>query len=365
MRNTRMRFGWSETEIDEAIDNVRIALESGFIMDGEFTKKWKIYFTNVHNHEGVQFVNSCTMGLELLCRSIEGPPGKILTTANNWTSMPGAMIRAGWEPIFIDMNMVTLLPDPAHLEEMIVEYQPWLVEFPHLGGRIDPSIVDIRQICQKYSVALIEDHSHTLGVEEPDDWPHTDYTIRSMGALKYAGSGCGAVVTGKRDVIDRVARMSRYGRENEFGMAEEKEEASMEECFSARYNELSAAISWGFFRKFDFTAVMKQVQYYEEHLDTEKYKTYVGKYFNGYKFITAGMTLDRPIIQEAVQKADLNLGTGVWEYSLPDIYPNIECANTLPVTRSFTKYNFSLPTYPELPQECMEEFVEILNGLEP
>ena len=358
MLNTRMRFGWSEEEIDEAITNVRIALESGFIMDGEFTKKWKLYLSDVHTHDGIQFVSSCSTGLEILCKAL-GEPGKVLTTANNWASCPAALIRAGWEPIFIDISMLTLLPDPIHLEEQIILHQPWLIELPHLGGRIDPSIVELRNLCHKYSVTMIEDHSHTLGVREPHTWPTADYTVRSFGALKLAGAGCGGVVTGKPEVIEKVAAMSRYGREKEFGMSD-----TVEEPYSSRYNELSAAISWGFFRKFDFDSVMTQVEYYENHLDHGKYKTYVGEYYNGYKFIVAGMLLEREIVQAAVSAENLDLGTGVWEMSIPSIYPDVECANELPVTRSFQKYNFSLPTYPELPLEHVQKFVEILNGLE-
>lgn len=351
-----MRFGWSDDEVDEAVANVRIALESGFIMDGEFTKKWKLYLSGVHNHESVQFVNSCSAALEMLCKVLG--KGKALIVANNWTSIPGALIRAGWEPILIDISMLTLLPDPEYLEKEIIKHRPWIVEVPHLGGRVDPSIVDIRNICQKYSVNLIEDHSHTLGVKEPEEWPCADFTIRSFGSLKYASAGCGGAVTGKADVIERVANMSRYGRQKEFGPSD-----TVEECYSSRFNELSAALSWGLYRKFDFNAVMTQVAFYEDNLDHDKYKTYVGEHYNGYKYIVAGLTLERSIVQQTVEQHNLELSTGVWEFSLGDMYPDLECADDLPVTRSFQKYNFCLPTYPELSQDVMAEFVEILNGI--
>lgn len=362
-KNTAMRLGWSEKEIDASVTALRIAMESDWIMDGEATLKWKLYLNQSGGLDHTHFVSSATSGLELLLKALTaGVSGvKILTLANNWPSMIGAMFRAGCTPIFVDMNMPTLLPNPVELEQAIIRFQPLFLEFAHLGGRIDPAVVGIRDICYKYGVKTIEDYSHCLGVTEDGTGRRADYIVRSFGALKLASAGCGGSVSSNVDgIINTVAMMSRYGRQKEFGHSD-----TVTESYSSRYNELSAAISWALYRNFDFDAVMNQCKYYEAHIDHEKFKTFVDAQFNGYKYILAGRHISRDKVKAATHEANLTLATGVWEETVLPLFPDVVCANNLPVTRSFCKYNFSLPTYPELPMEVVAEFVDVLNGIEP
>src|SRR5699024_3631398 len=95
------------------------------------------------------------------------------------------IIYEGAKPVFIDSEPGTWNMDPELLEEAFKQYQPKAVIVVHLYG-LSAKIDEIKSICEKHNVPLIEDAAESLGTIYKNQWTGTfgDYGIYSFNGNK-------------------------------------------------------------------------------------------------------------------------------------------------------------------------------------
>jgi perosamine synthetase len=107
-------------------------------------------------------VSSATAGLHLLARIAGlGPGDEAITSPISFVSSANCFIFEGATPVFVDVDPRTLNMDPATLEAAITERTKAVVAVDMFGYPCE--LDEIRAICDRHGLALIEDAAEALG----------------------------------------------------------------------------------------------------------------------------------------------------------------------------------------------------------
>ena len=109
-------------------------------------------------------------------------------------SLPLAIKKAGTKPIFVDVNEKTFNLEAQEVEKKITSKTKAII-FVHTYG--NPSgILEIKKLCQKHNLILIEDLAHALGASYDMQLAGTfgDYTVYSF-TKQMVNFGGGAVLS--------------------------------------------------------------------------------------------------------------------------------------------------------------------------
>jgi perosamine synthetase len=125
----------------------------------------------------VAAVSSGTAGLHMLAHIAGiGPGDEVVTSPISFASSANCFIFEGGVPVFADVEPRTLNLDPAALEAAITERTKAVVAVDMFGYPCE--LDEIRAICERHGLALIEDSAEALGAE---------YKGRPVGSHGVAG----------------------------------------------------------------------------------------------------------------------------------------------------------------------------------
>src|SRR2546421_7135508 len=109
-------------------------------------------------------LSSGTAGLHLLARSAGlGRGDEAITSPISFVSSANCFIFEGATPVFADVDRRTLNLDPAAVEAAITERTKAVVAVDMFGYPCE--LDEIRAICERHGLALIEDAAEALGAE--------------------------------------------------------------------------------------------------------------------------------------------------------------------------------------------------------
>lgn len=184
------------------------------------------------NH--LELVANGTLALQVALKAL-GVRGEVITTPYSYVATTNAILWEGCDPVFVDIDPLTLCIDPALIEQAITP-QTTAILATHVYGY--PCDVDaIEHIARRRGLKVIYDAAHAFGVS----WKgrslltHGDCSTLSFHATKlfHTVEG-GAVVCGEAAVADRVFHMSTFGHTGE--------DHYVEVGINAKLSELHAAM---------------------------------------------------------------------------------------------------------------------------
>src|SRR5437867_7836934 len=109
-------------------------------------------------------VSSGTAGLHLLCHIAGlGPGDEAITSPISFASSANCFIFGGATPVFADVDPRTLNLDPAAVEAAVTPRTKALVAVDMFGYPCE--LDELRAICERHGLALIEDAAEALGAE--------------------------------------------------------------------------------------------------------------------------------------------------------------------------------------------------------
>jgi len=224
-------------EIDSAL---RRCLKSGsYILGPEvdsFEKEFAAYL-GIGQAVGVA---SGTDALYLALRACDvGPGDAVLSVSHTAVATTAAIMLCAATPVFVDIDPTTFTIDVGRLEETIMKYRGRLKAIVpvHLYGH-PAHMTDIMHVSARYNLRVVEDCAQAHGATWEDRKTGTFgdiaafsfYPTKNLGAL---GDG-GAVVTGDRELAERVRRLREYGWEERY--------ISKSVGINSRLDEIQAAI---------------------------------------------------------------------------------------------------------------------------
>lgn len=132
-----------------------------------------------------------------------------------------AVVNVGAKPVTVDADISDGGVNFAAFEQAIRETSPKAALIAHLYGWGSARLQDLRELCRKHAVILVEDGAQAYGVHFRGDPIYKDAYISTTSfypakVLGGAGDG-GAVFTNDAALADKVRRLGNHGRTAHYG----------------------------------------------------------------------------------------------------------------------------------------------------
>ena len=153
---------FSKKEIARLKEDLAKILTSRRFILGPYSLAFEEKFAHLIQSKFAVAINTCTSAL-MACLNYYKVEGKeVIVPANAFISDPNVVLYEKGTPVFCEVDPKTLSLDPRDLEKRITK-KTRAVIVVHIGGLITPDIYEIKKICEKNDLILIEDCAHSLG----------------------------------------------------------------------------------------------------------------------------------------------------------------------------------------------------------
>ncbi len=202
-----MASPWLGPEEKKAVCEV---IDSGMIACGEVVREFEAAFANYCGAKHGIATTSGTTALEVAIRSLDlDKKARILTPAFSFIASSNAIIYAGAEPVFVDLDADTFNIDYDKIEAAIKK-EPDIkaLMIVHLFGK--PCDMDrVKSITQKHNLLLIEDcaQAHGATFKGKTVGSFGDVAAFSFYPTKNMTTGEGGMVTTSNHQYAQKARM--------------------------------------------------------------------------------------------------------------------------------------------------------------
>lgn len=163
-------------------------------------------------------LSSGTAAIHLALKAIGVNEGDIVFCQSlTFAASVNPILYEGAEPVFIDSEPGSWNMDPQLLEKAFEKYTPKAVIVVHLYG-LSAKVDEIKEICARHDVPLIEDAAESLGTIYKNKWTGTfgDYGIFSFNGNKIiTTSGGGMLVSENEEGIKKATFLATQAREPE------------------------------------------------------------------------------------------------------------------------------------------------------
>lgn len=174
---------------------------------------------------GIGYTVSCANGtdaLQLALRAFGVGSGDavLVPNATFWATFE-AVVNVGASPVTVDVSLADGGVDFVAFEQALIEAKPKAAILAHLYGWASERLHDLRELCAKHQVPLLEDGAQCFGVHYRGESIFKNALISTTSfypakVLGGAGDG-GAVFTSDAELADRVRRLGNHGRTAHYG----------------------------------------------------------------------------------------------------------------------------------------------------
>lgn len=253
-----------EGEIDTAIKKV---LKGGWYILGENVNQFETEFAEYCQSKYCVSVASGLDALVLILKAYKiGEGDEVIVPSNTYIASALAISNVGAIPVFVEPDVKTYNIDPAKIEAAITK-KTKAVMAVHLYGQT-ADIRNIKPICERYSLKLIEDAAQAHGAEHygqkagslGDAAGFSFYPGKNLGAY---GDG-GAITTNDEAVAEYIRVARNYGSEKKY--------YNSIKGLNSRLDEMQAAVLRVKLKYLDQWNIRRDrtAQYYLECLNPDK-----------------------------------------------------------------------------------------------
>jgi UDP-4-amino-4-deoxy-L-arabinose-oxoglutarate aminotransferase len=157
---------------DEEIAAVEQVLRSGWITTGPKNQELEQQFAERVGARHAVALSSATgaMHITLLALGI-GPGDEVITPSQTWVSTANMICLLGATPVFVDVDLDTLMSNVAAIEAAITPRTKAIIPVHYAGAAFD--LDPLYALAERHGIAVIEDAAHAAG---------TFYRGRAIGA---------------------------------------------------------------------------------------------------------------------------------------------------------------------------------------
>ncbi len=372
-----LRLEYTEEEIKSIQEGIKAVLKSGYLTMGKKVAEFEKAFAAFTGAKYAIATNSGTSSLEIILRAI-GVAGKtVIVPSNTMMASPASVVHAGGRIIFADCERENLQLDPRDLKRKI-RADTRAVMLVHIGGIISPALYEIKDICDKNGVVLIEDAAHAHGA-----------TIdgKQAGTLGLAGSFSfyptkvivtaegGMIVTDDEGIYNKAVSLRDHGR------SPDDPNNHVEIGYNWRFSELHAVLGIQQMKKAEkiLAERRKIAWWYDKKLEgirgIKKVKIPANIKSSYYKYIVfLDDNIDRDMLKKKLKdKYSVSLTGEVYSHpchsqpafkKYPETVAN-DPADTFPQTEYVAKKHICLPIYPGLTEAEVDYIVDSLKRVLP
>lgn len=217
---------------------VREALASGALTKGPRLASFENAAAAVFGTSHAVGVSSCTSGLMLVLRSLAHRDGRrqVILPSFNFLAAPAAVVWAGLEPIFVDVDPATFTLDPNAVERAMSPQTAAILGCHTFGCPCDTD--RLAALADPADIPLVIDAAHGFGSERDGRQVGGQgfAQVFSLSPTKLVVAGEGGLVATDSDDLAEALRVGReYGNDGAYGCATAG--------LNARMPEISAALA--------------------------------------------------------------------------------------------------------------------------
>jgi perosamine synthetase len=166
---TPFAFDITDEEIEEFTRESAKILRSGILILGEYSLRFEEAFAEFVGVKHAIAVNSGTSALEILLRLKDVTDKTVLVPTNTNFATAAAVLRAGGQVRYLDMDRATFAPTLAMVREAVEQPRrssqvPVIgVLWVHIGGVISPEFPAVVAYCRDQGLFILGDAAHAHG----------------------------------------------------------------------------------------------------------------------------------------------------------------------------------------------------------
>lgn len=195
VRNAMLPYGKQSIDQDD-IDAVSRVLTSDFLTTGPEVAAFESEFAAFTGaKEAIAVVNGTASLHCCMYAAGIGPGDEVIVPAMTFIATANAVLMQGGTPVIADVQPDTLLIDPKNAEAKITDRTKAIVAVDYAGQPCDYD--ELRAICIKHNLILIDDAPHALGAEYKGRKAGTlaDLNSFSFHPVKGITAGEGGMIT--------------------------------------------------------------------------------------------------------------------------------------------------------------------------
>jgi len=216
-------------------------------------------------------IANCTLGIEsAIAELLKGDRKKVLLPSFTFAAGAEAILRSGFEPLFIDVDRKSWQPNIEQAEQILTESDDIAgILLCNVFGVGNTNITEWEKLASKFAKPLIIDSAAGFGSKYFDEekvGTRGDCEIFSMHATKPFAIGEGGLVVSKNEkLIRRIREWQNFG----FGTNRQVQQIGT----NAKLQEINAAIGLRQLDKFDERLKGRRatLKLYKQLLKTDKY----------------------------------------------------------------------------------------------
>lgn len=208
------KIGYGRQSIDDAdIQAVVDVLKSDFLTCGPKLEEVERKLCEITGAKYAVLISNGTAALHAACYAAGIQNGdEVITTPITFAASANCALYCGAKPVFADINPETYNISPEKIEEKITDRTKAVVAVDFTGQAVE--LDQIREICQKHHLILIEDGAHSIGTKYNGTpvGSIADLTTFSFHPVKTvtAGEG-GAVLTNDEEFYKKLLLFRSHG----------------------------------------------------------------------------------------------------------------------------------------------------------
>jgi len=186
-----------EDDVQAVVD----VLRNGMLTQGPKVSEFE---GKVADYVGAKYavaVSNGTAALHLACIALKlGEGDEVITTPNTFVATSNSILYVSARPVFVDIDEQTLNIDINKIEQTIIDSENIKAIFPvHFAG-LPCDMAKIKQLADKYELAIVEDAAHALGAtysngSKVGNCQYSNMTCFSFHPVKGIAAGEGGMIT--------------------------------------------------------------------------------------------------------------------------------------------------------------------------
>ncbi|UCG50952.1 MAG: DegT/DnrJ/EryC1/StrS family aminotransferase [Candidatus Latescibacterota bacterium] len=367
--------------IDESdIKLVSDTLRSGWLTLGPVTTDLERELAEYLGVKNVIAVNSCSAAMFLALKALGvGPGDEVVTSAMTFTSTVNTIIHTGATPVLADIETETFCVSPQEIEKRTTPRTKAFMPV-HFGGqacRID----EVLDLARSRGIRVIEDAAHSFGASYNGKKIGTfgDATAFSFYATKNLTTGEGGCLSTADDgLAKRLRQLSYHGMSHDSWSRYADRGAWFYEVnvpgYKCNMSDVLSALGLSQLRKVDeLTARRTKVaRWFIERLADSAYfelpRIRPGNQHTWHLFVIRlrleRLKIDRDTFTKALGAE--NIGCSVHfipVYKHPFFRSYIDETDTYPVCEEYFSRCVSLPIFPSMREEDVDDVVTAMNRI--
>lgn len=226
--------------------------------DGPYVQEFEARIAEAVGVEHCIAVCNATTGLEMAIRAL-GLRGQVIVPSFTFIATAHALEWQGISPIFCDVDPVTHLIDPAHVERLVTPLTSGIIGV-HLWGR-PCDTARLVEIAQRYDLKLLFDAAHAFGCSAGGHMIGTfgHAEVFSFHATKFLNAFEGGAIVTRDDTLAESLRFMRN-----FGFVDFDDVRAI--GVNGKMTEISAAMGLTSLEELDTFIAINRRNYYRYRL---------------------------------------------------------------------------------------------------